>query len=86
MKLLALLAIWGGCAALAINIHSLWVRLPCWIIIGFVLHSLGVSCTRARTVSLFRKPWLDRPIGFSAVCRFSSLAAAIAQRTCCITI
>jgi len=64
MKLLALLAIWGGCAALAINIHSLWVRLPCWIIIGFVLHSLGVFMHEGAHGSLFRKPWLDRPIGF----------------------
>src|SRR5579862_5135438 len=64
MKLVALLAIWGGCATLAIHFHSLWVRLPCWIIIGFVLHSLGVFMHEGAHGSLFRKPWLDRPIGF----------------------
>ncbi len=64
LKILALLAIWGGCAALAITIDSLWVRLPCWVIIGFVLHSLGVFMHEGAHGALFRQPWLDRPIGF----------------------
>jgi fatty acid desaturase len=64
MKLFALLAVWGVCAALAITVTSFWVRIPCWIFIGLVLHSLGVFMHEGAHGSLFRKPYLDRPIGF----------------------
>jgi len=63
-KILVLLGIWGACAALAITIDSLWVRIPCWAIIGLVLHSLGVFMHEGAHGSLFRKPWLDRTVGF----------------------
>jgi fatty acid desaturase len=64
LKIVALIVIWGLCAALAIKVDSLLVRLPCWIVIGFVLLTLGVFMHEGAHGSLFRKSWLDRPIGF----------------------
>ena len=63
-KIVVLLGIWAGCAVLAINVDSLWLRLPCWIVIGFVLHGLGVFMHEGAHAALFRRPWLDRSVGF----------------------
>ena len=63
-KILVLLAIWAGCAAIAINVDLLVVQVPCWIVIGFVLHGLGVFMHEGAHNALFRNGWLDRPVGF----------------------
>jgi fatty acid desaturase len=63
-KIPVVLTIWIGCALIAINVDLLWVQIPCWLIIGFVLHGLGVFMHEAAHRSLFRRPWLDRIVGF----------------------
>ena len=62
-KILLLFAIWFACGAIAIHTPTLWVRIPCWIIIGFCLHGLGVFMHEGAHNCLFRKPF-DRVIGF----------------------
>jgi fatty acid desaturase len=63
-KIPVLFAIWFGCALLAVNVDSLWVRVPCWIVIGFVLHGLAIFMHEGAHRSLFRNLWLDRIVGF----------------------
>ena len=41
LKILVLLGLWFGCAALALRLELLSVRVPCWILIGFCLNGLG---------------------------------------------
>jgi len=64
LKIPALLGIWAICAAAAITVDSLWVRVPCWLMIGFVMHALGVFMHEGAHAALTRKSWIDRPLGF----------------------
>lgn len=63
-KPLLLLAIWLVCAAVAINVDSLVVRLLCWLVIGATLHCLGAFVHDCAHLSVFRRPWRDRGLGF----------------------
>ena len=63
-KIPVLLAIWYGCALLAIRIDSLWVRLPCWIVVGFTLHGIAVFMHEGAHRTLFRSLWPNRIVGF----------------------
>jgi fatty acid desaturase len=63
-KALALLAIWGLFGFIAVRVDVLWVQIPCWIVIGFVLHGFGILMHEGAHRSLFRTPWLDRVVGF----------------------
>lgn len=64
LKILVLFAIWFICAAIAIQTDNLWIQVPCWLIIGFALHGMGVFMHEGAHNALFGKWWLDRPIGF----------------------
>jgi fatty acid desaturase len=64
LKILVLAGLWFGVAALALEFDSLWLRLPCWIVIGFCLHGLGVFMHEGAHHNLFRHPVADRLIGF----------------------
>ena len=63
-KPLILLAIWLACAAVAVPVDSIFVRVLCWIVIGGVLHCFGAFVHDCSHLSVFRKPWLDRTLGF----------------------
>jgi fatty acid desaturase len=65
LKILVLIGIWIAAAALALEVDSLWVRLPCWVLIGFCLHGLGIFVHEGAHHNLFRKPKVDRLIGFA---------------------
>lgn len=64
LKIPVLLGIWLACAVTAIYADTLLVQIPCWIIIGFVLHGFGVFVHEAAHNMLFRKWWIDRFLGF----------------------
>src|SRR5262245_41927579 len=63
-KLVVLLAIWLACALVAIRIDSLWVRVPCWLLIGFTLHGIAIFMHEGAHRSLFRSLWPNRIVGF----------------------
>jgi fatty acid desaturase len=63
-KPLILLVIWLVCAAVAVKVDSLFVRVLCWIVIGGTLHCFGAFVHDCSHLSVFRKPWLDRTLGF----------------------
>ena len=63
-KPLILLAIWLACAAIAVTVDEIFVRVLCWIVIGGVLHCFGAFVHDCSHLSVFRKPWLDRSLGF----------------------
>ncbi|MCP5113137.1 MAG: hypothetical protein GY953_20090, partial [bacterium] len=65
LKIFFLVGIWLCSAALALEFESLWVRLPCWVLIGFCLHGLGVFMHEGAHHNLFRKPLADRLVGFA---------------------
>lgn len=58
------IALWFALGALAIKVDSLFVRIPCWIVIGFILHGLGVFMHEGAHGALLRKGMVDRVIGF----------------------
>ncbi len=64
LKILALAGIWAAAAWVAVSVDSIWVQVPCWIAIALVLHGLGVFMHEGAHGQLFRRPWLDRSIGF----------------------
>lgn len=64
LKIPLLFAIWLGTATLAVWGGSLWVSVPCWILIGLCLHGLGVFMHEGAHHNLFRRPLVDRYIGF----------------------
>lgn len=64
LKIPVFLALWLLFGTIAVKVDSLAVRIPCWLVIGFVLHGLGVFMHEGAHGSLFRKgPW-DRAVGF----------------------
>lgn len=63
-KPLILLAIWLVCAVIAVAVDEIFVRVLCWIIIGGTLHCFGAFVHDCSHLSVFRKPWLDRSVGF----------------------
>lgn len=64
LKILLLLAIWATCGLVAIHVDILAVRIAAWMVIGLVLHGLGVFMHEGAHAALFRKKPLDRAIGF----------------------
>ena len=64
VKILVLFGIWLGLGAVAVYVPYLWVRIPCWIIMGFALHGLGVFMHDGAHNALFGGPILDRVVGF----------------------
>jgi fatty acid desaturase len=64
MKPLVLVAIWIVTAIVAIRVDWLPVRLLCWLVIGATLHCFGAFVHDCSHFSVFRKPWLDRTLGF----------------------
>jgi fatty acid desaturase len=64
LKPLVLVAIWLVAATIAINIDFLPLRLLSWLVIGATLHCFGAFVHDCSHLSVFRKPWLDRLIGF----------------------
>lgn len=66
LKILALFALWLGPGALAVYVDSLFVRIPCWIVMGFSLHGLGVVMHDGAHNALFGTKVFDRVIGFIA--------------------
>jgi len=64
LKIPIMFGIWGAAALVAVSNQSLWIRLPCWVVIGFTLHGLGVFMHEGAHGSLFRRGWLDRIAGF----------------------
>ena len=65
LKILLLFGLWFALAAIALEIDSLWVRLPSWILIGFCLNGLGVFMHEGAHHNLFQIPVIDRIIGFA---------------------
>ena len=63
-KPLLLAAIWLACATIAIRTDVQAVRLLCWLVIGATLHCFGAFVHDCSHFSVFRKPWLDRGLGF----------------------
>ena len=64
LKIPVLFSIWAVAAMAAINNPSWWIRVPCWVVIGFVLHGLGVFMHEGAHGALFRVWWLNRLVGF----------------------
>ena len=64
LKIPFMFGIWGATALVAVHNESLWIRIPCWILIGFTLHGLGVFMHEGAHGSLFRRSRLDRVVGF----------------------
>lgn len=62
-KILLLFAIWLGFGAVAVYVPYLWVRIPCWIMMGFAMHGLGVFMHEGAHNMLFGGA-IDRVIGF----------------------
>ena len=65
LKILVIVSLWLGMAALSIRVDSLWVWVPCWILIGFCLNALGEFMHEGAHHNLFRLPLLDRLVGFA---------------------
>lgn len=65
LKIPLLFAIWLGTAMVAVWSNSLWVSLPCALLIGLCLHGLGVFMHEGAHHNLFRRRLLDRFIGFT---------------------
>ena len=57
-------AIWIGLGAVCVYVDSLLVRIPCWMVMGFTLHGLGVFMHEGAHGALFRKGAVDRVVGF----------------------
>jgi fatty acid desaturase len=64
LKPLALLAIWLVAATIAIKIDRLPLRLFAWLVIGATVHCFGAFVHDCAHLSVYRKPWLDRIVGF----------------------
>jgi len=63
-KIPVLLGIWAICALIAIKVEPLWAKVPCWAMMGFVYHALGVFMHEGAHHAIFRNAWIDRPLGF----------------------
>ncbi len=65
LKIPVLLGLWLVFGFLAVKIDNLALRIPCWLIIGYILHSLGIFMHEGAQGSLFRRGILDRIVGFA---------------------
>lgn len=63
-KLALLLGIWAVLGTIAVSVDSLFIRIPCWIVMGFAFHGLGVFMHEGAHGMLFQKGPLDRIVGF----------------------
>lgn len=64
LKVLALLALWLGPAVVAVRGASWPLVLACWLVMGLSLHGLGVFMHEGAHHNLWRRPALDRAVGF----------------------
>ncbi len=64
IKIAQLLAIWGLCALLALKADSHLAALPCYVLMGFCFHGLGVLAHEGAHGSLLGWGWVDRLVGF----------------------
>lgn len=64
LKILVLVGLWLGPGAVAVWVESWPVRVLCWAIMGLALHGLGVFMHEGAHHNLFRRPIIDRTLGF----------------------
>jgi fatty acid desaturase len=66
LPILAFPLLWVAAAALALNVASWWLRIPSMILIGLVIHALGIVMHEAIHGNLYRRRVPDRWAAFLA--------------------
>lgn len=64
LKLAGLLGIWMAMGLAATASRTWWACIPCWLVMGFVFHGLGIFTHEGAHGTLFGKGPLDRFAGF----------------------
>ena len=64
LRILTLVGLWLAAGVAAHAVPLVWLRLPLWLVAGLSLHGLGIFMHEAAHHNLFRRPVLDRLLGF----------------------